>query len=106
MHQQNASGRREALRRSLAGDIGGLLERNEAERLFVGTHFEVLTDHQNLKWIFKCNESLLGRYAAALSQCDMDIKYRKGPQNNADGVSRAEIPSAEDTRRVFAIFAR
>ena len=68
-----------------------------------GTHFRVVTDHRNLKWLFNCTEGRLGRYAAALAQFDMDIVYRKGTLNNADAVSRATIPNADDTRRVFAV---
>ena len=69
----------------------------------LGTHFKVVTDHQRLKWLFKCTEGRLGRYAAALAQFDMDIVYRKGTLNNADAVSRVSIPNADDTRRVFVV---
>lgn len=73
------------------------------------THFKVVSGHQNLKWLFKCNDGRFMRYAAALSQCmqyDMDIKYTKGSPNSASALSRVIISDADDTRRIFAVQAR
>jgi len=68
-----------------------------------GTQFVVVTDHQNLKSLFKCHSGRLGRWAAALSQFKMSICFRAGKLNQVDSLSGVKIPNADDTRRVFAV---
>lgn len=56
-----------------------------------GYHFQVITDHQSLRWLQKLESPTgrLGRWAFELQTYDFEIKYRKGVLNKvADALSR------------------
>jgi hypothetical protein len=55
-----------------------------------GQHFQLLTDHHNLKWFMETkvlNHRQVRAYLV-LSQFHFDLEYRKGSTNPADGPSR------------------
>jgi hypothetical protein len=66
---------------------------------------QVLTNHQNLQGFMKNKPlgSRLGRWCEALSGYDLDIVYRMGKTNSADGLSRRPdykaAAEAEDCRK-------
>ena len=59
-----------------------------------GRHFNVITDHKPLEWLFSLKEpnSKLIRWKLKLQEYDYTIFYKKGKLNqNADALSRIEI---------------
>lgn len=59
-------------------------------RYLQGIHFEILTDHMNLKWFMETktlNHRQVRSYLV-LSQYDFDLSHRPGTTNPADGPSR------------------
>ena len=57
----------------------------------LGKHFEVITDHSALKWLFEIKDpiGIFARWIADLEEYDVTIKYRKGSANkDADFLSR------------------
>jgi transposase InsO family protein len=59
----------------------------------IGRHFDVQTDHRNLKWLMNYQKpGRLSHWALKLQDFDFTIKYRPGKANaNADALSRVEI---------------
>ena len=69
----------------------GILWACETLRPFViNYHFEVISDHQSLKWLLEAKTpARLVRWALRLSEFDFEIKYKPGKQNlDADMLSR------------------
>ena len=71
-----------------------------------GKHFEVVTDHNALKWLMNLRHPTpkLQRWALDLSEFDFTITHRAGTQNsNADALSRA--PLVGSTNAAYAFLA-
>jgi transposase InsO family protein len=64
----------------------------------IGRHFEVETDHRNLKWLMTYQKpGRLSHWALKLQDFDFSIKYRPGKSNaNADTLSRVVIKDDDD----------
>lgn len=64
----------------------------------IGRHFEVITDHSALKWLFSRPDphGLYARWILTLQEYDMEVKYRKGKKHqNADTLSRLPRSGAQ-----------
>ena len=67
------------------------------EYLF-GHSFQILTDHQPLKWLMTTAKLTrkLARWALTLQEYEFEIGHRPGTANaNADGCSRCPLPRGE-----------
>lgn len=65
-----------------------------------GYHFEIVTDHQALKWLnsLKNPSGRLARWALFLQQFDYEISYGRGSQNQLpDLLSRETLPDSPTT---------
>ncbi|KAH8241715.1 hypothetical protein KR032_007125, partial [Drosophila birchii] len=66
-----------------------------------GYKFEVITDHQALKWLNSINNPTgrIARWALELQQYQYDVHYRRGAQNLvADAHSRQPLPVAQQAQ--------
>jgi hypothetical protein len=57
----------------------------------IGRHFEVITDHSALKWLFNKQDpqGLYARWIMTMQEYDFKVQYRKGKKHvNADVISR------------------
>lgn len=65
-----------------------------------GTPFELVTDHQPLKWLMTSDKltGKLARWALILQEYDFTVSHRAGTANmDADGLSRNPNPSSSDS---------
>lgn len=70
--------------------------------------FDVFTDHESLKFLFRATEGKLARWAARLAEYDMVINYQKGKDHaHVDTLSRYIEPlEAEFPDRAFCFSAK
>ncbi|KAH8238756.1 hypothetical protein KR032_001286, partial [Drosophila birchii] len=72
-----------------------------------GYMFEVITDHQALKWLNSIDNPTgrIARWALELQQYQYDVHYRRGAQNLvADALSRQPLPVAQQAQVQGTIF--
>jgi hypothetical protein len=62
--------------------VGHQVVVREIREYLVDNHFVVVTDHQNLRWLYKNTKGKFGRWVMALSEFDFEIKKRKDSKND------------------------
>ena len=65
----------------------------------IGRHFEVITDHSALKWLFNRPDpsGMYARWIMTLQEYDFTVKFRKGKTNqNADILSKILLSDVQD----------